>query len=110
MSRERIKEVLLSHGFTIKEGHTDLKEYVYLAAEALIEMFSNGKVNPTTSLHFSLSPIQHKKLFCDLTTAKEKAEFFRSGRAYETGIIAKGIEQEVAKAFDALYEVESGRK
>ena len=35
--RERIKEVMLKHGYDIKEGHTDLKEYVYLAAEELIQ-------------------------------------------------------------------------
>ncbi len=35
--RERIKEVMLKHGYEVKEGHTDLKEYVYLAAEELIQ-------------------------------------------------------------------------
>lgn len=36
ISREQIKQVFLAHGFTIKPGHDDLKEYVYAAAEALI--------------------------------------------------------------------------
>lgn len=36
MANERIREVFLSHGFTIKEGHTDLKPYVYAAARALL--------------------------------------------------------------------------
>ena len=34
--RDRIKEIMLKHGYEVKEGHTDLKEYVYLAAEELI--------------------------------------------------------------------------
>lgn len=36
MADERIREVFLSHGFTIKDGHTDLKPYVYAAARALL--------------------------------------------------------------------------
>lgn len=32
----RIKEVFLENGFTIKEGETDLKPYVYSAAYALL--------------------------------------------------------------------------
>lgn len=35
--RERIKEIMLKHGYEVKEGHSDLKEYVYLAAEELIQ-------------------------------------------------------------------------
>ena len=37
MNRELIKDIFLACGFTIKEGQTDLKEYVYRAAEALIK-------------------------------------------------------------------------
>ena len=96
MNREKIKEIFLRNGFTIKEGYTDLKEYVYRAAEDLIREYT--------------APTGDDRLFCDLTTAKEKAEFVRSGRAHETGIIAKSMEQEVARAFDALDEVENGRK
>lgn len=40
------------------------------------------------------------KLWCDLETDQEKAEFLRSGRAYETGIIADSIANEVAEAFE----------
>ncbi len=35
--RERIKEIMLNHGYEIKEGQTDFKESVYLAAEQLIQ-------------------------------------------------------------------------
>jgi len=35
---------------------------------------------------------------------EEKAEFLRSGRAWETGIIAKAIAEEVASVYDELAE------
>lgn len=35
LTRDRIREIFMAHGFTIKEGQTDLKDYVYEAAEAL---------------------------------------------------------------------------
>lgn len=36
MSNDKIREIFLANGFTIKEGLTDLKPYVYAAARALI--------------------------------------------------------------------------
>lgn len=36
LSDERIREIFMAHGFTIKEGQTDLKPYVYAAARALL--------------------------------------------------------------------------
>lgn len=36
LTRDQIRDVFLAHGFTVKEGQTDLKEYVYAAAEALL--------------------------------------------------------------------------
>ncbi len=44
--------------------------------------------------------MDEKKLWSDLKTDKERVEFLRSGRAWETGIIAKAIEKEVADAFE----------
>lgn len=41
------------------------------------------------------------KLFCDMKTDSEKAEFFRSGDAHETGIIARAIQDEIAGVYDA---------
>jgi hypothetical protein len=38
LTREQIREVFMAHGFTIKEGQTDLKQYVYDAAHALLEL------------------------------------------------------------------------
>jgi hypothetical protein len=39
------------------------------------------------------------KLFCDLKNDAEKANFFLSGRGYETGVIAKAIQNDVAMAY-----------
>jgi polysaccharide deacetylase 2 family uncharacterized protein YibQ len=36
ISRDRIREIFMANGFTIKEGQTDLKDYVYAAAHALL--------------------------------------------------------------------------
>lgn len=45
--RAKIREVLLSHGYTIKEGHDDLKPYVYDAAEALLAAFEPRALDET---------------------------------------------------------------
>lgn len=37
LPRDVVRKVFLDAGFTIKEGHSDLKEYVYTAAYALLE-------------------------------------------------------------------------
>lgn len=34
--KERVREIFMNHGFTIKGGQTDLKPYVYNAAYALL--------------------------------------------------------------------------
>lgn len=36
LSRDEIRKIALENGFTIKEGNTDLKEYVYTTIEKLI--------------------------------------------------------------------------
>lgn len=36
LSRDQIRSIFMAHGFTIKEGQTDLKDYVYDAAIALL--------------------------------------------------------------------------
>ena len=40
-----------------------------------------------------------EKLWCDLKTDQEKADYLMSGQAWSQGIIAKVIEKEVAEAF-----------
>ena len=39
------------------------------------------------------------KLFCDCKTDEEKSNFFLSGRAVETGVIASAISNDVAMAY-----------
>ncbi|WP_233854022.1 hypothetical protein [Paraburkholderia sp. HD33-4] len=36
MTKDQIRAIFMAHGFTIKDGQTDLKDYVYEAAEALL--------------------------------------------------------------------------
>jgi hypothetical protein len=36
LTKDQIREIFMAHGFTIKEGQTDLKQYVYDAALALL--------------------------------------------------------------------------
>lgn len=38
VSDAQIREVFMANGFTIKEGQTDLKPYVYAAARALLAL------------------------------------------------------------------------
>ena len=38
MNRDQIRDIFLRNGFTIKDGQTDLKPYVYAAAEELLEL------------------------------------------------------------------------
>lgn len=40
LPRERIREVFLRNGFTVKPGQEDLKEYIYVAAEELVDAVS----------------------------------------------------------------------
>ncbi len=42
-------------------------------------------------------------LFCDCETDIERADFFASGRAHDTGIVSEIIENEVARAFFARH-------
>ena len=46
LTREQIREVFMAHGFTIKEGQTDLKQYVYDAAYALLELVAAPQQEP----------------------------------------------------------------
>ena len=36
LDRDRIREIFMAYGFTVKEGQTDLQQYVYDAADALL--------------------------------------------------------------------------
>lgn len=41
-TRDKIREVFVAHGFTVKDGHADLKEYVYEAAYALLALVAES--------------------------------------------------------------------
>lgn len=46
------------------------------------------------------------KLWCDLKTDIERLEFIKSGRAHETGILAKAMEKDIISllAFRIAYK------
>jgi hypothetical protein len=48
-------------------------------------------------------------LWGDCETDEERADFLLSGRAYETGVIAKAIQNEVALAFDFRAKIMAER-
>ncbi len=54
-----------------------------------------------------MSDSKDKRLWCDLKTDQEKADFLRSGRAWDTGIIAHAIVEEVADAFEFRAKAQS---
>lgn len=47
-----------------------------------------------------------KLLWRDLKSDEERLAFIRSGRAYETGILAKAIEHDCATAFESKIALE----
>ena len=47
LDRDAIRAVFMKHGFTIKEGQTDLTPYVYAAAEELIELARSAQPRTT---------------------------------------------------------------
>jgi hypothetical protein len=53
ITRDDIRAVFMAHGFVIKDGQTDLKEYVYRAAEHLLQLADAAKVAapPAINLH-----------------------------------------------------------
>lgn len=46
------------------------------------------------------------KLWCDIPE-NEKASFLRSGRAWDTGIIARSIVEEIAQVYDRAEKAEA---
>lgn len=44
-------------------------------------------------------------LFSDLKSDEEKSAFFLSGRAYETGVVASAIQNELAMAYHRIVEL-----
>ena len=44
------------------------------------------------------------KLWCDLTTVQEKIDFIKSGKAWETGIIAKALEKDIVSLYKLLVK------
>lgn len=56
-----IREAFLTNGFTIKDGHSDLKPYVYAAARALLALQSRSHVqgDPFGYIHHYIAHDEH---------------------------------------------------
>lgn len=50
------------------------------------------------------------KLFCDLKTNQEKLEFFMAGRGYDTGIVAKALQEELITVYSRLIDLDGGQQ
>jgi hypothetical protein len=58
MNDSQIREIFLANGFTIKEGQTDLKPYVYAAARALLAAADRPSV--AEKAHAALANYRHE--------------------------------------------------
>lgn len=75
-TREDIRRVLMKHGFTIKDGHEDLKPYVYEAAEALLrelaplasipDGYKIAPIKPTHTMGLKGNALLPASINCDL--------------------------------------------
>lgn len=57
-SRAQIRDVFLANGFTVKEGQTDLKEYVYDAAYALLALAPAAPMSVQVPSGWKLVPVE----------------------------------------------------
>lgn len=101
-----IREVFLAHGFTIKEGQTDLKPYVFAAARALL---ARAEATPSQELDKvdaeRYRAIRTGKL--SYTVKCEKAAFYCGGHAMQPG--AKGYPEAFDAAVDAAMDEDAAR-
>lgn len=74
LRRGYIREVLLSQGFTIKPGQSDLKEYVYLAVEALMATKDSYHFNDWALSEARLAALSDEMRGINETPQKEQTE------------------------------------
>lgn len=91
MNREQIRAIFQAHGFTVKEGQTDLKPYVYEAAEALLKAFTTLEVAPALD-----------QVSDDLETSHNSDGMYAAD--------VHGDRDPVIDLNDALYAVDEARK
>ena len=90
LTRDQIREVFMAHGFTVKEGQTDLKQYVYDAAYALLAMGSAPQQE-------AQEPVWDGKL-SDAMRKSLNALYLECGQG-----IAQDIAHQVRKECEAIY-------
>ncbi|CAE6899715.1 hypothetical protein [Paraburkholderia domus] len=73
LSKDAIREVFMAHGFTVKEGQADLKQYVYDAAYALLARaaFPHPVAQPVGQI------VDVSDLFADRATVIRVLDFYK---------------------------------
>jgi hypothetical protein len=66
--KQELKELLLANGFTVKDGHNDLKEYVYDAALAI---YKAGYMCGSNFGYTSKSVPPQLKEYCTITEKRQ---------------------------------------
>ena len=59
LSKDKIREIFLANGFTVKDGQTDLRDYVFEAAAALIDEAMKAGAPALTSERINDLAAQH---------------------------------------------------
>ena len=76
ISRNQVREIYMRHGFVIKDGLDDLKEYVYSAADEIVKVALSAHRKPLTAKEVDecwrgLMPSGHGKSIYDIARAIE---------------------------------------
>lgn len=124
VSKDLIRTTFLAHGFTVKEGQTDLKPYVYEAAYALLNAAAPAAVAQQTPpqqdtaayngwmvrevLFNDGEPVGHRAV------EQEPVEFLAGGARFKTsvfpyGVCINGLPKDLAGRWVALVAAENYR-
>lgn len=100
MDKSKIREIFLKSGFTIKEGQSDLKDYVYNAAYSLLEEADKEENNMV------IFGMDYKELPCFGSTKGQKAFFERIGMMlYEALEFQKELDRSMTEKVSLKVEM-----
>ena len=112
MNKDKIRDIFLAAGFTIKEGQTDLKPYVYAAAEALekalMEELQSASLEPTdaeltaiykkaNNEHTKPQPITTQRIFKAMRAMLVRGYQIRSDRAQSLETAIEQVREWIAE-------------
>ena len=97
ITRDQIRDIFMRNGFTIKDGQTDLKDYVYAAADELVSLLkTQAPVADEDLLHMAASAIEdllsNKDRYCagvwaDIPAKLRRAAMLQAGALTNEGTI-----------------------